>query len=95
MILSHKYSNVNLSAVKKNSQGGVVPQDLESAKKVDLITLPEDVPGTNCFNCKWIEKKGDVGHCKHPKVDQMVNDRNCCSLWDNSGVERPWVTSKN
>ena len=75
-----------------NRQGGVEirsHEDLLRAKKADLITLPKDVTGTNCFNCKWIKnKEGKVGYCSHPKVAQDVSERQCCANWDNSKTLR-------
>ena len=74
--------------LKKDSQGGIVPQDMTIAKRVDLITLP--VSGTNCGNCKYIDKEGDIGFCNHPEVKQYVNAKMCCSLWDHDKVKRQW-----
>ncbi len=76
----------------RNKLGGLDPTEkhlLERAKKADLVTLPKDVQGTNCFNCKYIENKDrDVGFCRHPKVQEKVTHRMCCALWDNSGIHR-------
>jgi len=69
-----------------DGRGGIVPSNIKRAKRVDLITLPEDVKGTNCGNCKWINE----GFCTHPEVKMHVNDRMCCAEWDNKGVKRPW-----
>jgi len=79
-----------------NKKGGIDPQNEESLKKAeaaDLITLPEDVQGTNCFNCKFneiIDPKKKVGYCMNKKVLQPVSSRMCCSLWDAEGSIRPW-----
>lgn len=77
---------------KLNRQGGVQTSNIEElrrAKKSDLVTLPKDVEGTNCFNCKYIrDKKGKIGYCSHPKVAQDVSNHMCCALWDNSGLIR-------
>jgi hypothetical protein len=69
---------------------------LARAKEVDLITLPDDVEGTNCYNCKWISMhKGKHGSmCTHPKVRQYVNERMCCILWSNKGEFRPFKREK-
>jgi hypothetical protein len=76
---------------KKDAAGGLVPENMERAKKVDLITLPPDVEGTNCFNCKWVgHKKGDVRFCEQPQVKQLVNKRMCCAKWDRTDINRPW-----
>lgn len=70
---------------------GYVPgTDMEVAKKVDLIVLPQGVPGTNCSNCKYAKPAGQALACQHPKVKQNVTPRNCCALWDNQAVARPW-----
>lgn len=74
--------------LKKDKNGGIVPQDMKVAKKVDLITLPPDVEGTNCGNCRFITKENKF--CTHPDVQQYVNERMCCAFWDHQMVERPW-----
>jgi len=75
--------------LKTNSVGGLIPEDKKKAKHVDLITLPKNVEGTNCFNCKWVmNKKGDIRHCDHPEVQSFVNKRMCCGKWDNPGAKR-------
>lgn len=64
-------------------------QDLMRAKGADLVTLPDDVEGTNCANCLWVQ--GD--ECTNPKVAQSLPDgaaRMCCALWDAPGVKRAW-----
>ncbi len=77
---------------KLNRQGGVVSDSIEElrrAKKADLVTLPKDVEGTNCFNCKYIkDKKDKIGYCSHPKVAQDVSNRQCCALWDRKDLIR-------
>lgn len=80
-----------------NKNGGVnpsSPEELDRAKKVDLITLPRKVSGTNCFNCKFIKQldRKDIGFCGHPEVKQLVNSRNCCAKWDAEGTFRPFKT---
>lgn len=65
---------------------------LERAKKVDLITLPTGVKGTNCGNCKFIN--ADKNFCENTKVLQEVNNRNCCALWDAEGTKRAWEVNK-
>lgn len=64
------------------------PEEMERAKSADLITLPKDVKGTNCSNCKFV--KLPEKFCTHPKVDMPVNERMCCAFWDAIGVIRPW-----
>jgi hypothetical protein len=85
--------------IRDNAQGGVNETDklaLERAKKVDLITLPDDIEGTNCYNCKWISGHKSKNHamCTHPKVRQFVNERMCCILWTNEGEYRPLKREK-
>lgn len=66
-----------------NRQGGIViltGQDLDNAKRADLITLPEKQHATK------------ARLCTHPKVAQPVNDRMCCAYWDNIGALRQWKT---
>lgn len=76
----------------RNKLGGLDPTEkhlLERAKEADLITLPKNVEGTNCYNCKFISNKTkEKGFCRQPKVMQNVNERMCCALWDNDGVHR-------
>jgi hypothetical protein len=86
--------------LEKNDQNGVNDTDkdaLERAKHADLVTLPEDVKGTNCYNCKWIssDKKAYGSMCKHPKVKQYVNARMCCALWANKGMYQPFKRGKD
>lgn len=80
--------------ITKNSLGGINdrdPKPLEMAKKVDLVTFPKDMEGTNCYNCKWIsEKKPSMGFCINRHVKQYVNQRMCCALWDNNSAYRPY-----
>jgi len=72
-----------------NKQGGIdynTNEQNEKAKEADLLTLPEEVEGTNCSNCKYItilDAKAGKGHCNHPKVRLNVTKRMCCALWDN------------
>lgn len=84
----------DLSAYSETAGGALVPpaeqkadsSALERAKRVDLITLPEGITGTNCFNCKYIKDS----YCVHPEVDQPVTERMCCALWDAEGTKRAW-----
>jgi hypothetical protein len=76
---------ITASESKTDEQGGLVPTDKERAKAADLITLPDGVSGTNCANCSVYFRKIEGkkhGYCVHPKVDQPVNNRNCCQFWD-------------
>lgn len=70
-----------------NKHGGVLARteiELKRAKNVDLITMPNDIDGTNCSNCKFISK----GQCINPRVKQAVNNRMCCVLWSRPGEYR-------
>ncbi len=85
--------------LKENDLGGINETDkpaVERARKADLITLPEDITGTNCYNCKWISahKKDKGTLCTHPKIRQYVNRRMCCILWSNTGEYRPFKREK-
>lgn len=64
------------------------PSNMQRAKKVDLITLPPKISGTNCGNCKFIKD----GFCTNKEVQMKVNSHQCCSLWDAEGAIRPWIT---
>lgn len=83
---------------KLNKLGGLDPQTPEKMKvwkKVDLITLPENIPGTHCFNCKFIKgKKDKVGFCDQEQIKDYVSNRNCCSLWSAEGVIRAWENNE-
>jgi mutator protein MutT len=63
-------------------------EEEKRAEKTDLITLPENVTGTNCGNCMFYNK--DNCQCVNKEVDQKVTDNMCCALWDNEEVKRPW-----
>lgn len=73
-----------------NKNGGVISKtykELSRAKDVDLITMPKDIDGTNCSNCRFIKD----GFCRHPRVKQKVNNRMCCVLWSRPGEYRQFV----
>lgn len=62
---------------------------LERAKAADLVTLPPDVTGTNCANCRFVS--GNT--CLNPHVHQHLADgatRMCCIYWDAPGTKRAW-----
>jgi hypothetical protein len=76
---------------RMDPHGGLVPPSLERAKKVDLITLPIELVGTNCGNCKHFEGlRGAPGFCNHKDVRMHVTNRQCCVKWDAEGTYRPW-----
>lgn len=81
-----------MEKIEFNELGGIYTErkeELKRAKEVDLVTLPRDITGTNCFNCKWIRGKQKYhGYCSHPKVAQDVNNRMCCILWSRTGEYR-------
>lgn len=84
---------------RKNALDGINDIDapaIKRAKEADLVTLPEDITGTNCYNCKWISqyKRVNYGMCTHPKVRQNVNKRMCCALWARDGMYTPFKRSK-
>jgi hypothetical protein len=75
--------------LETNQQGGFDHENDKQKKvfkKVDLITLPEDVKGTNCGNCRFIKNK----FFTHLEIQNWVNDRMCCAYWDNDGARRSW-----
>ena len=80
------------NSVKQVAARSGYPQcvDMAVAKRVDLIVLPNGVPGTNCANCKFVSQGPQGMLCKNPRVMQPVGPRMCCALWDNAGVVRPW-----
>lgn len=74
-----------------NDNGGFdyIGSGLKRAKKVDLITLPKNLTGTNCAigNCKYTDENN---FCTHPKIMLPVTDKMSCSLWDNDEAMRSW-----
>jgi hypothetical protein len=65
-----------------NSQGGIDPdndEDMERAKKADLITLPGTKLGVTA-------KK----FCNNANILVFVTSRMCCVYWDNKDAHRPW-----
>ncbi len=65
----------------------LTPDELNRARRVDLVVLPSGVYGTNCGNCKYGDRTaGNVIRCEHPDVKLPVNDRMCCGVWDASGA---------
>jgi len=78
-----------------DTQGGLIPTDIERAKAADLITLPDGVGGANCGNCEFFQPVGSVGNCKHPKVEMQVTHRQCCSFWNQPpGTLRAWESGQ-
>lgn len=85
---------------KKNEEGGLEysDKDQKTAKKVDLITLPSSIEGTNCSNCKYVkitDKEKGLGFCEHKDVQLPVTARMCCALWDHMDVKRSWEKGAN
>ncbi len=69
-----------------NEEGGIDPknpQEMERAKKADLITLPGGEKSDGKI------KKA----CGHPQIQMFVTARMCCAYWDNKRVKRPWKKS--
>lgn len=75
--------------LKKDTQGGIIPENKKKAKEFDLITLPKNFSGTNCGNCKFFNKKEQF--CDHKDIKMHVNDRQCCIAWDAQGTYRSWL----
>jgi len=65
---------------------------LDRAKEADLVTLPDNIQGTNCGNCFFFDPEKKEGFCNHVKVLQHVTSRMCCSFWDAPGTKREWET---
>jgi len=65
--------------------------ELKRAQKYDLITLPDEVIGTNCGNCKFFNFENF--NCNNQKIAQRVGVRMCCNLWDAEGVKRKWESN--
>ena len=66
-----------------NAEGGIDPknpEEMDRAKKADLITLPGG-------------SKADASvkrMCANDKIKMYVTERMCCAYWDNAAVKRPW-----
>lgn len=58
------------------------PQQLDNAKKAVLVSMPHDITGTNCANCKYFSND----FCNHPQMKLAVNERQCCNYWDKEGT---------
>lgn len=66
-----------------NAEGGIDPktdEDMQKAKKADLITLPGG------SKADATSKK----FCYNEKIKMYVTARMCCAYWDNAAVKRPW-----
>lgn len=76
---------------KLNDRGGYdyTGDALLRAQKVDLITLPPNIEGTNCSdtNCTLYGKNN---FCIHKRIQLPITDRMSCAWWDNEDVIRPW-----
>jgi hypothetical protein len=84
--------------LKVNPLGGVYIDNkaaIDRAKAADLITLPKNIQGTNCLNCKFVSLvRSNYGYCMNPKVKQNVNNRMCCALWSAHGQWEAWNNDK-
>jgi hypothetical protein len=78
--------------IVSNANGGVKDTEMAAMKRAilsGLFTLPVEILGANCFNCKYVKRtENSVGTCSNPKVNQAVTDKMCCTLWDQVGVIR-------
>lgn len=82
MFISKKDEPVDLKEL--NYQGGIDPknpEEMDKAKKADLITLPTGTKA-DAINKKF---------CYNEKIKMFVTVRICCAYWDNEGVKRPWI----
>lgn len=83
-----------------DEQGGIVPPDnmMEASEEFDFVTLPEEIPGTNCRNCRFakeVDEENEVYVCTHPSLYGLhITERNCCALWDAEGTLRHWKDIK-
>ncbi len=59
-------------------------QAMDRATSSHLVTLPTEIDGANCFNCRnLILGDKTKGFCSHPLIKQFVNERMHCMFWDN------------
>lgn len=82
---------VKVHQMRENKNGGMDYEnrnDISRARKVDLITLPKNIAGTNCENCKFVNLFKMF--CTHPDILLYVTDRMCCAMWDREGSIREW-----
>lgn len=79
-----------MEMLKWNALGGIDPRDPEAiarAQQSELKTLPADVEGANCSNCKWSRPLPDgTALCNNPSLMQEVTPRMICVLWEHPGV---------
>jgi hypothetical protein len=61
---------------------------LQRAKDADLVKLPDDIEGTSCSNCMYMDSDND--YCTNEDVDQPVDPHECCQYWDNPKAKRKW-----
>ena len=81
LYISKKDEPLNPSEL--NEEGGIDPktsQEMERAKKADLITLPGGLKS------ETVNKR----LCYNTNIKMYVTARMCCGYWDNEGVKRPW-----
>ena len=80
-------------------QGGELPViDPEMLKRADFITYPKRIrEGSNCHSCRFNQNVRGVHQCgfysEEKGIDlrgQLVNESNCCGMWDSTGVLRSW-----
>jgi hypothetical protein len=84
--------------LEKNKLGGFDPETKEQVnifKHVDLITLPKEVEGTNCSNCRFVRKQNNLGFCTHKEIQQWVTPRMCCAYWSHDDVKRLWENNSS
>ncbi len=77
-------SQESVKVADLNEQGGLDPiteEDLQKAKKADLITLPG-------FAKLEVKNKR---FCHNAHIEMFVTERMVCSYWDNKSVKRPWA----
>lgn len=74
-----------LNLIKKSDDSAYGEDNLEKVRAAELVTFPDDVPGSNCANCRFHEDD----ECKHPAMDVELVDgaeRMCCDYWDHEGT---------
>ncbi len=64
--------------------------NVDKARAAKLVSLPLNMKGANCGNCKAFEpyqENSCKGHCSNPKLNMRVYDSQICRHWNNPDSE--------
>lgn len=83
---SQVHVNKPLGEEDKIKKDGYSGDALLKVAHAELVTFPNDVPGSNCANCKY-QKDNE---CHHPLMGVQLLDgaeKMCCDYWDHEGTK--------